>query len=43
MQRCTQTTLLDVRYDGIQHIPDWSETRQKCKFSDCKGITLCHL
>lgn len=33
------TTTLDVRYDGVQHIPEWSQSRQKCKYSDCKGIT----
>ena len=33
------TTPIDVRFDGFQHMPEWSQSRQKCKYLGCKGIT----
>lgn len=38
-QRNINTTPLNIRYDGVQHLPEWSQSRQKCKYPDCKGIT----
>lgn len=31
-QRNTHKTPPDVRYDGVQHKPDWTEKIQKCKY-----------
>lgn len=38
-QRNVNTTPMDVRFDGFQHMPEWSQSRQKCKYLGCKGIT----
>lgn len=38
-QRSVNTTSIDVRFDGFHYMPEWSQTRQKCKFLGCKGIT----
>jgi len=38
-QRNVNTTPIDVRFDGFQHMPEWSQSRQKCKYLGCKGIT----
>lgn len=29
----------DVRLDNIGHLPNWLETRQRCKMPTCKGFT----
>jgi len=38
-QRNVNITPIDIRFDGFQHNPKWSQNRQKCKYLGCKGIT----
>ena len=33
----------DVRTDNFGHIPNWSNTRQRCKIPGCKGFSFIFL
>ena len=36
---CSERPIMNIRKDGLNHWPQWSDVRQRCKYEECAGIS----